>query len=241
MTILKFIFLYSNSHLFSEYIMARYMVEETAMDQLTWILGPNVPLECLLTLADSPPIRFEDLNQADGMIVPKVDPRTLVNFKDCLELIRMYFPYPKYHSPLIANLLLFSTNHLKPEKLDALVDPDAIKTLENNAKDMIQYGSQEISHEIGTAFLNQLVETLQYMHSLKKHQVNLMASSITDSEYSVPFEKKMVKKLVGFYHEINLEVSGDSVFAETMTNFLIHNTYDSQSGLWIQYYNLVYR
>ena len=155
--------------------MARYMVEETVIDQLTWILGPNVPMDCLLTLADSSPIRFEDLNQAYGMIVPKDDPRALFNFKDCLELIKMYFPYPKYHSPLIANLLLFSTSHLKPEELNALVDPDAIKALENNAKDMIQYGSQEISQEIGTAYLSQLVETLQFMHSLKGHQVNLIS------------------------------------------------------------------
>ena len=237
----KSLLLNCNSYLFSEYIMARYMVEETAIDQVTWILGPNVPVDCLLTLADSSPIRFEDLNQADGMIVPKVDPKAFLNFKECLELIKMYFPYPKYHSPLIANLLLFSTSHLKPEELDALVDPDAIKALENNAKDMIQYGSQEISHEIGTAYLSQLVETLQYMHSLKDHQVNLVASSITDSQYSVPFEKKLMQKLVAFYNEINLEVSGDSVFAETLTNFLIHNTYDPQSGLWIQYYNLINR
>ena len=79
------------------------------------------------------------------------------------------------------------------------------------------------------------------MHSLKEHKVNLNAFSVTDSQYSVPFEKNLVKKLVGFYNEINHEASGDSVFAETLTEFLIHNTYDPQSGLWIQYYNLMYR
>ena len=110
-------------------------------------------MDSLLTLADASPIRFEDLNQADGMIVPKVDPRALVNFKVSLELIKKYFPYPKYHSPLIANLFLFSTSHLKSDELDTLIDQDESKTLEDNAKDMIQYGSQEISNEIGNVQL----------------------------------------------------------------------------------------
>ena len=237
----KTLLLNCNAHLFSEYIMARYMVEDTAIDQLTWILGPNVPMDSLLTLADASPIRFEDLNQADGMIVPKVDPKSLVQFKVSLELIKQYFPYPKYHSPLIANLFLFSTSHLKQEELDLLVDKDNIKALENTAKEMIQYGSDEISIEIGTAFLNQLVDTLQNMHFLKEHKVNLNTFSVTDSQYSVPFEKNMIKKLVGLYNDVNHEASGDSVFAETLTEFLIHNTYDPQSGLWVQYYNLMYR
>ena len=35
----KTLLLNCNAHLFSEYIMARYMVADTSIDQLTWMLG----------------------------------------------------------------------------------------------------------------------------------------------------------------------------------------------------------
>ena len=222
--------------------MARYMVADTTIDQLTWILGPNAPMGVgVLAVTDLSPVNFEDLNhQGHGMIIPNLNPKSLVNFTECLQMIKQYFQYPKYHSPLIANLFLFTTTQWKQKELDKLVAPEEVKSLEAKAKEMVQYGSQEIGDEIGTAYLNQLVDTLHHMHSLKKRKINLVSSNVADSQYSFLFEKNLIKNLVGQFEAVSVELAGDGKYAEMLTGFLLYNISHFEKTLMFQSFNLVY-
>ena len=222
--------------------MARYMVADTTIDQLTWILGPNAPIGVgMLAVTDLSPVNFKDLNhQGHGMIIPNLNPNSLVNFTECLQMIKQYFQYPKYHSPLIANLFLFTTTQWKQKELDKLVAPEKVKSLEAKAKDMVQYGSQEIGDEIGTAYLNQLVDTLHHMHSLKKRKINLVSTCVADSQYSVLFEKNLIKNLVCQFKAVSMELAADGKYAEMLTGFLLYNISHFEKLVMFQSFNLVY-
>ena len=222
--------------------MARYMVAENAIDQLTWILGPDAPMRMeMSTVSDLCPITFADLNQEQGMIIPLFNPKASLDFNESLTMIKKYFQYPKYHSPLIANLFLFTTEHWKQKDQDKLLEPDVIKNLQSKATKMIQYGSQEIGDEIGIEYLNQLIDTLDYMHSLKKRKVNLTCTALVESQHSVLFEKSLIKKLVGQYKEVMVEAAGDAIYAEMMTGFLLYNIVHHQKKFLFQSFNLIHR
>ena len=222
--------------------MARYMVADTTIDQLGWILGPNAPMGVgMLALTDLSPVNFEDLNgQGQGMIIPNLNPKSLVSFKECLKMITQYFQYPKYHSPLIANLFLFTTTQWKQKELDKLIAPEQIQSFEAKAKEMVQYGSQEIGDEIGTAYLNQLVDTLHHMHSLKKWKVDLTSPYVTECQYSVLSEKSLIKNLVCQFEKLNIELAGDGKYAEMLTGFLLYNISHFEKLVMFQSFNLVY-
>ena len=227
-----------NAKLFREYVIARYLVAETGIDQLAWALGPNEPLGLgIFEVKELSPVAFDQLNRDLGMIQIHGNPVPRKSYKRSLSYIREYFNYPKYHSPLIANLFLYSTYHWKPKELNKLTDINRVKLLEDEAREMIQFGSAEIGDEIGTAYLNQLTETLHTMYNLK-HKRGSMEDFIIESQYSILSEKNWVQNLVDTYFEINMSNSADALWVEALTAFQLYGIYHLADKMFFEGFNL---
>ena len=197
----------NNAKLFMEYITARYLVAETGLDQVYWIFGPNEPLVFSL-FEELETIDFKHLNKY-GLIISHMNPVAIGNYKKCLEIIKAYFQYPRYHTPLISNFLLFATSHWPPSNRQKLSELDKIQQTEAEARKLIRYGSEEIGYDIGTAYLSQLTATLQYMHELKERN-DTPNCIVQESQCSLIFEQELIRNLVNVFNRIRCNVRCDA-------------------------------
>ena len=209
----------NNAKLFKEYMTARYLVAETGLDQVNWIFGPNEPLGFGL-LEELNVIDFDYLNKC-GLIMSHMNPVAIENYKKCLEIIQAYFQYPRYHTPLISNFLLFATSHWPQSSLKRLVEHDKIQKIEMDARKLIKYGSDEIGYDIGTAYLSQLTATLQYMHELKQRR-DTINCIVQESQCSVIFEQGLIEKLVNAFTQIRYDLPTDTSHVERLIDLQLN-------------------
>ena len=76
----------------------------------------------------------------------------------------------------------FFYRHWKPEDLEDLQEKIRIQAIQAQAKEMVVHASSQIANETGIAFLEQLVDTLHTMISLKTRSSNLIASLVRSSQ-----------------------------------------------------------
>ena len=209
----------NNSKLLKEYMTARYLVADTGLDQVNWIFGPNEPLG-FGVLEELNVIDFDYLNRC-GLIMSHMNPVAIENYKKCLEIIKTYFQYPRYHTPLISNFLLFATSHWPQSSQKRLVEHDKIQKIEMDARKLIKYGADEIDYDIGTAYLSQLTASLQYMHELKQRSDNINCI-VQESQCSVIFEQGLIRTLVNIFTQIRYDLPTDASHVERLIDLQLN-------------------
>ena len=111
-------------------------------------------------------VSFELLNQT-GDVISNQNPDTLQQFKKCLEVVDQYFLYPTFLTPYLATVFLFTLTHWSEEAVEALHEPDRIRSMEKEAREMMKASISEGGTDLAITFLDQLIEALSFINSVK--------------------------------------------------------------------------
>ena len=111
-------------------------------------------------------VSFNLLNISDDVISSQ-NPDTLLQFKKCLEVIDQYFLYPTFLTPYLATVFLFTLTHWSEEAVDGLHEASRIRAMEKEAREMMNASIAEGGTDLETTFLDQLIEALSFINSLK--------------------------------------------------------------------------
>ena len=209
--------LQNNSILFREYIMTRYLSSQAGMDQLEWILGLYESVG-ILDYENIQPVDFDLINH-EGVLMSNWNASSISNFKYYLSVIKQYFQYPHYHTALICNFLLFNTQHWNPEDVKDIKDAKQIGEFEEEARHFIKYGCDlEISSMIGISYLDQLIQTLFAMTSLKNLKVMPVVQKVENRCFA-QHESQWVKYAASLLQESIFAFPGDSNYVEMCLAF----------------------
>ena len=206
----------NNSKLFREYIATRYLVSDTGIDQLEWILGVYESVG-ILDLENIKLVDFDLVNGQCEALVPFNNISAINNFKYCLEVIKKFFQYPHFHTALICNFILFNTKYWKVEDLHCLSDSGKIAALELEARDLIKFGCDEIVPDIGVAYLDQLIQTLFAMTTIKKESPRVMKKIA--SKFFTQDESNWIKNTLQIFKDAIFQLPCDSAYVDTFLAF----------------------
>ena len=207
--------LQNNDKLFREYVTTRYLCSEAGMDQLEWIFGLYETVG-ILDFENVQAVGFDLINQ-HGIIASNLNVSSIANFKYCLEVIKKHFQYPHYHTALICNFILFNTQCWNAEDLKDLAEPQKIGDFEDEARKLIKYGCEEISSMIGISYLDQLIQTLSTMTSLKNK--SLAVTKTVSSRHFSQHEKQWIGHALALFEQSILAVPADAKYVEMCLDF----------------------
>ena len=98
----------SNGTFFREYVMSRYFMAAHGSEQLDWILG-GLKTKDLMSDIPIQLVDFDTVNQQHGFLISHLDPTAIETYKADLQVMKKYFLYPRFHTALICNYILFNT------------------------------------------------------------------------------------------------------------------------------------
>ena len=206
----------NNSKLFREYMTTRYLASDTGIDQLEWILGLYESVG-ILDLENIKLVDFDLINGQCEALVPCNNTSVINNFKYCLEVIKKFFQYPHFHTALICNFILFNTKYWKVEDLHCLSDSGKIAAFELEARELIKFGCDEIVPDIGVAYLDQLIQTLFAMATIKKESPKVLKN--INSKFFTQDESNWIKNSIAIFKESIFELPCDSTYVDTFLAF----------------------
>lgn len=98
----------NNGIFFREYVMSRYFMAAHGSEQLDWILG-GLKTKDLMSDIPIQLVDFDTVNQQHGFLISHLDPTAIETYKADLQVMKKYFLYPRFHTALICNYILFNT------------------------------------------------------------------------------------------------------------------------------------
>jgi len=146
-----------NLPLYIKYTISRYLTAETGLEQLSWILLDNLPIESIDEIQNLKQIHYEEMRFFESPYFNKY-------YLHQVNQVKLRFPFPNFYNGLLANFLLSSTDGSKNFR-----DQEKIKRINEESRRLIESSLSMLDTQIdipGKDHLESFVKLLRGMEQL---------------------------------------------------------------------------
>lgn len=208
----------NNVNLFKEYCLARYITAKSGIEQLSWIIGLDIQNSIDKQKWGSVgKINFATFNTKDGLIIK--DQVLVKNYLESIHGLTYLFSHFKSDmNPLLANIIMFSTDTWSQTDLQEVKELDRIHNIQEfciKAFDF-KYGFKEWSYLSEGFFMTHLLRSLRYFETKNASASYLpLRLKVIESDCLTREEITWVKNLkMRYFHDICQVVSCDKDLIE---------------------------
>lgn len=149
--------------LYIQYVLAKYFSASNGLEQLTWILEGQVPIESVDEVQRLSRLDLKEYNNSLTMFLTSEEAEL---YSYHCQNVGLFYPFPQHCNGLVANLILFHTNDTLSEYLQ---EPKRISCVYNEAKRLVRAGFEQLDQALevnASQNIGPLIHTLHKMKSI---------------------------------------------------------------------------